>query len=109
MAETKNRYSQIIEGIFSKYFQEGSNAMRGFLRHALNLLKPVKVPTNVNLGFFDFFCFALFTDLTMNSPDLIPRSPGVQKWIPIFAFLSYFLMALQATVFGFLYQKKLIP
>ena len=84
------------------------NALLGFLREALNLLKPVKVPTNVDLGFSDFLRFALFTNMTMSSPDLVPRSPGVQRVIPFFTVLSYFLLAVQAATLGFAYQR-LIP
>lgn len=84
------------------------NAMLGFLRQALNLFRPVQVPVNLNLGLSDFFRFALFTNMTMSSPDLVPRSRGAQHAIPFFTVLSYFLLATQAATLAFAYEK-LIP
>lgn len=84
------------------------NAFGAFLRESLFILKPFQVPSNYNLKFSDFFRFTLFTNMTMSSPDLVPRSRVVQHTIPVFTVLSYFLLAVQAALFALAYQR-LIP
>lgn len=83
-------------------------AFSAFLREALNVVRPFQVPSNLNLGLSDFFRFALFTNMTMSSPDLIPRARSVQNSIPVFTVLSYFLLAVQAAILAFAYER-LIP
>jgi len=50
MAETKNRYSQIIEAIFSKYFRKGAKEVLFQRSDIVTVAKKLRIPLPKNLG-----------------------------------------------------------
>lgn len=82
-----------------------TNAFRSFLRKALDLHRPIQYPSNIDLSLVDFIRFVVFTNMTMHSPSLTPRSKRAQNWMPIFTIITYFLLATEAAVLGIFYTR----
>lgn len=74
------------------------NAYRAFIRESLNVLKPIKVSAKLSLG--NFFNYAFMNNITMNCPEIESRSKIGSGWKIFFAIVSYFLLAVQATILG---------
>src|SRR4030043_1999840 len=77
MAETKNRYSQIIEAIFSKYFQKGSKEIPFERSDIVTVAKKLRIKLPKNLGDV-LYSFRYRTPL----PDsIIGKAPKGFEWI----------------------------
>jgi hypothetical protein len=77
MAETKNRYSQIIETIFSKYFQKGSTEIlfeRSEIIAAAKKLR-IKLPKNLGDVLYSFRYRASLPD------SIVEKAPKGLEWI----------------------------
>lgn len=79
------------------------NTYRAFIRESLNILKPIK--SSAELSFGNLFHYVIISNLTMNFPDIEVRSKGVNDWKILFAILTYFLLALQATILGTSWER----
>ncbi len=79
------------------------NAYRAFLRESFSILKPIKV--SAKLSFWNFFHYTIMTNITMNSSDVESRSSNYP--VVFFALITYFLLALQATILGRGYEKMI--
>jgi hypothetical protein len=77
MAETKNRYSQIIETIFSKYFQKGSKEIRFDRSDIVTAAKKLRIKLPKNLGDI-LYSFRYRTPLP-NS--ILKEAPKGLQWI----------------------------
>lgn len=77
MAETKNRYSQIIEAIFSKYFQKGSKQILFERSDIVTAAKNLRIRLPKNLGDV-LYSFRYRTPL----PDsIVEKAPKGFEWI----------------------------
>jgi hypothetical protein len=77
MAETKNRYSQIIEAIFSKYFQKGAKEFVFQRLDIITVAKKLRITLPKNLGDV-LYSFRYRTTL----PDsIIEKAPKGFEWI----------------------------
>jgi hypothetical protein len=77
MAETKNRYSQIIETIFSKYFQKGSKEILFERSDIVTAAKKLRIKLPKNLGDV-LYSFRYRTPL----PDsIVEKAPKGFEWI----------------------------
>ncbi len=79
------------------------NAYRAFIRESLNTLKPIKISTKLFFG--DFFRYVIMSNITMGSPDLEARAKEGNNWVILFAIATYFLLAIQATILGTMWER----
>jgi hypothetical protein len=77
MAEMKNRYSQIIEAIFSKYFQKGSKEIQFERLDIITAAKKLRIKLPKNLGDL-LYPFRYRTPLP-NS--IVEKAPKGLQWI----------------------------
>lgn len=77
MAETKNRYSQIIEAIFSKYFWKGAKEVLFQRSDIITVAKKLRINLPKNLGDV-LYSFRYRTTL----PDsIVEKAPKGFQWI----------------------------
>src|SRR4030043_1185652 len=77
MAETKNRYSQIIEAIFSKYFQKGSKEILFERSDIVTAAKKLRIRLPKNLG--DVLYSFRYRPPLPNS--ILEKAPKGRQWI----------------------------